>query len=114
MKDTEQIRALLLAEQKNVLERVDSLAGQIEDLTSARRGLNDDDEHDPEGVTLSSEWSMLAGLLKTARTNAEQLEAAIVRLDAGKYGSCVACGQPIPEQQLEVRPFREKCVSCAG
>ena len=33
---------------------------------AARSGASADDEHDPEGVTLSSEWSRLTGLAEAA------------------------------------------------
>ncbi|GIG53468.1 TraR/DksA family transcriptional regulator [Demequina activiva] len=82
-------------------------------VTQARRGEFDDDEHDPEGVTLSSQWSMLAGLLETARAERRRVEAAQARLADGTFGTCATCGAPIPLAQLEARPWRERCVACA-
>ncbi|MFA5607240.1 MAG: TraR/DksA C4-type zinc finger protein [Leucobacter sp.] len=80
----------------------------------ARRGESDDDEHDPEGETLSSRWSLLAGLLESAREDQRHAEAALRRLEEGSYGVCASCGEPIPDGQLEARPFRERCVPCAN
>ena len=98
--------------QERVRDRVRRLEADLDALTAARRGSSDDDEHDPEGVTLSSEWSMLTGLLESAREDARQTESALLRLADGEYGLCAACGQPIPSGQLEVRPARERCVAC--
>jgi RNA polymerase-binding transcription factor DksA len=100
-------------EQERAKTRVDKLETDLHALTRARQGESDDDEHDPEGVTLSAQWSMLAGLLESAREDARLVEDAMRRLDAGTYGICVSCSRPIPLRQLEVRPFRERCVPCA-
>jgi DnaK suppressor protein len=44
----------------------------------------------------------------------EQIEAALVRIDAGTYGSCTHCGSAIPEERLRMRPFADACVTCAS
>ena len=107
-------REALLEFQGQTRERVQNLEAKLSSLTAARRSSSDDDEHDPEGETLSSQWSMLAGLLESAREDERMAAEAIARLDAGAYGMCVGCLLPIPAAQLEVRPFRERCVACAS
>ncbi len=42
------------------------------------------------------------------------IDAALLRLDAGNYGLCVACDQPIPSQRLRALPFAVRCQPCAG
>ena len=79
MTQDERLRSLLLAQQERTRIRVERLAADLDALTSARRGESDDDEHDPEGVTLSSQWSMLAGLLESARDEDRQTEEAMAR-----------------------------------
>lgn len=93
--------------------RIAATGATLDELTHDREGSNDDDEHDPEGVTLSSEWSRLTGLAGAAASELRQVEDAIVRLDAGTYGICANCGRPIPAARLEVRPFATHCVACA-
>lgn len=93
--------------------RVASTAAALDELLRDREGSNDDDEHDPEGVTLSSEWSRLAGLADAAASELHQVDDTLARLDAGDYGICESCGTPIPTARLEVRPFATHCVSCA-
>ena len=83
------------------------------ELMRDREGSNDDDEHDPEGVTLSSEWSRLSGLAEAAQAELRQVDEALMRMDAGTYGICAHCGRPIPPERLAVRPFAEYCVACA-
>lgn len=114
MTQDEQLRGMLVEQQERTRVRVGQLEASLDTLANARRNESDDDEHDPEGVTLSSQWSMLAGLLASAREDARQTEEAIRRLEKGNYGTCVACLRPIPLGQLEARPFRERCVPCAS
>lgn len=97
----------------DALARVEAIRATLAQLTHDREGSNDDDEHDPEGVTLSSEWSRLTGLAEAAASELRQVDEAIERLDAGTYGICANCGRPIPPGRLEVRPFATHCVACA-
>ncbi|UYO96917.1 TraR/DksA C4-type zinc finger protein [Microbacterium sp. M28] len=97
----------------DALARAESAITALTQLTHDREGANDDDEHDPEGVTLSSEWSRLTGLAEAAQAELRQVEDALTRVDAGTYGVCTACGNGIPPERLEVRPFAELCVPCA-
>ncbi|NLB48138.1 MAG: molecular chaperone DnaK [Microbacteriaceae bacterium] len=101
-------------EQQRADARVRKFEDELDALTRARRSESDDDEHDPEGVPLSAEWSRITGLLESARSNAAQVEAAKERLADGSYGVCLSCGQPIPVERLEVRPFADRCVPCAS
>ncbi|MBP5802993.1 TraR/DksA C4-type zinc finger protein [Microbacterium maritypicum] len=93
--------------------RVQATAATLGELTHDRESSNDDDEHDPEGVTLSSEWSRLTGLAEAAASELHQVDDALTRVEAGTYGVCANCGRPIPAGRLEARPFAEHCVSCA-
>lgn len=114
MTPDEQRRAFLTDRLERIRARVSKLEADLDSLVRARRSESDDDEHDPEGETLSTQWSLRAGLLESARADARQAEDAMRRLDAGTYGVCVACLEPIPLGQLEARPFRERCVPCAS
>jgi DnaK suppressor protein len=38
---------------------------------------------------------------------------ALAKLDDGTYGTCDSCGEPIPPQRLEARPWALRCVRCA-
>ena len=38
--------------------------------------------------------------------------AALERLDAGRYGDCSDCGEPIGLERLRVQPSAERCVRC--
>jgi RNA polymerase-binding transcription factor DksA len=72
-----------------------------------------DDEHDPEGVTLSGEWSRAVAFADAERRELVEIDEAVARWEAGTYGVCVDCGRGIPIARLRVRPFATRCVSCA-
>ena len=50
-------------------------------------------------------------LLENSADQRAQVEAALARIDAGTYGTCVDCGQQIPDARLEVRPEAARCVA---
>jgi DnaK suppressor protein len=42
----------------------------------------------------------------------EVVEAALARLDAGTFGTCVRCGRPIAPERLEALPWAAHCIDC--
>lgn len=40
------------------------------------------------------------------------VDAALARLDAGTYGTCVTCGKPISAARLEALPAAAHCIDC--
>ena len=110
---TTDARARLEALRDRAEERVRATAAALDALTHDRESSHDDDEHDPEGVTLSSEWSRLTGIADAAASELRQADQAMARMDAGGYGVCAECGNPIPAERLDARPFAVHCVACA-
>jgi DnaK suppressor protein len=51
-------------------------------------------------------------LLERCNEAIEQVDAALSRMEAGSYGSCLACGGPIPYERLEIVPAADRCVGC--
>lgn len=41
-----------------------------------------------------------------------RIDDALMRLDAGKYGSCLECAREISEQRLRALPFAVRCQAC--
>lgn len=72
-----------------------------------------DDEHDPEGSTLSAEWSRVDALRRGAIAEIAEIDAALRRVADGTYGVCARCGRRIPDERMRVRPMAELCVACA-
>jgi RNA polymerase-binding protein DksA len=40
------------------------------------------------------------------------IEAALVRLQQGRYGSCMKCSKRIPRERLEALPYAVMCIDC--
>ena len=90
-----------------------ALTSSLDNVRSARADGTADDEHDPEGSTLTSDWSTLSGLSATVAARAGEIQRAIERLDAGLYGRCTACGSPIAPARLAALPAAQHCIDCA-
>jgi DnaK suppressor protein len=43
-----------------------------------------------------------------------EIRAAQERLDEGRYGICQGCGEAVPVERLELRPWTSLCVPCAA
>ncbi len=82
-------------------------------LLSSRSESTADDEHDPEGPTLSSEWSRLQALRSETAADIAAVDAAREHIRAGRYGTCASCDRAIGIQRLEARPTTELCIVCA-
>ncbi|QCR18815.1 TraR/DksA family transcriptional regulator [Agrococcus sp. SGAir0287] len=94
-------------------DRLTRLEQQLVELRALRRGEQDDDEHDPDGVPLSEEWSRLEGLRERAVRTLAELDRAAEAAARGEVPTCIRCGAPIPSGRLEARPQALTCVACA-
>ncbi|MEU4693848.1 TraR/DksA C4-type zinc finger protein [Actinoplanes sp. NPDC023714] len=90
-----------------------TLAASLEALFSASRDSNADDEHDPEGATIGFERAQLISLLAAARERIAEVDEALGRVEAGTYGVCERCAEPIAAERLAARPFARFCIGCA-
>ena len=88
--------------------------GQLSALLTAQRDVAADDEHDPEGPTVSLQRAEATAMLLQARRHRAEVDSALARVDDGSYGTCESCGRDIPAARLEARPFARRCVSCAA
>ena len=107
-------RELLLAEQARAGQRVAALEREFAGLAEAAGAAGTDDEHDPEGATLAFERQYVAALLEAAREQVATVDAALRRLDEGRYGVCDRCGRPIGDDRLAARPAATACIECAA
>jgi hypothetical protein len=61
------------------------------------------DDGIPDGI--------LAG---TVALELAEVDAALGRIAAGKYGTCIACGGPLGLQRLRAIPEARFCLGCSG
>jgi len=104
----------LAEEREHLLGQLASLRADFEGIVEATRAVNADDEHDPEGSTIANERSQVGAHIRQAEEHLAEVEKALARLEAGTYGTCTKCGEPIPEGRLDARPTATTCVGCAG
>ena len=92
-------------------EERDRVRGQLQTL-QAEDGSFDDGFADTSQVTAErGEMEALAGsLTETLR----DLEDALAKLDAGTYGVCETCGDPIGDARLEAMPAARFCIKHAS
>jgi RNA polymerase-binding protein DksA len=107
-------RARLDADRVATLSRLASLDRERADIVAAAQSANGDDEHDPEGATIAFEREHAAALARQARQHLADIDAALGRLDAGRYGICERCGAPIGPARLAARPAAATCITCAA
>lgn len=102
-----------IAERRNaVVERLADVERRLAEVRTAREDWTDE-EHDPEGFTLTFEWQQAEGARAAHQAELDELDLAAARVANGSYGLCTSCGLPIPHEQLQLRPARTTCVSCA-
>ena len=52
-------------------------------------------------------------LRDSERLALRHVEEAIVRLDAGTYGTCIDCGRAVATERLTAIPWARHCIDCA-
>jgi DnaK suppressor protein len=82
-------------------------------VRAARSDAAADDEHDPEGPTMTQEWSQRTAVLADARAELAEVDRALARIADGTYGVCTNCGKRIMVARLDARPTAELCIDCA-
>jgi DnaK suppressor protein len=114
--DRETASGRLGAVREETLRRIAELDREFEGIvaSAAQGSSGGDDEHDPEGATVAFERQHVAALLSQARARLAAVDAASRKLDAGTYGQCDVCGEPIGAERLAARPTALTCVRCAG
>jgi RNA polymerase-binding protein DksA len=107
-----------LAEVRTELDgQATALRGEIDRAEVASEKLKRDqstegsgDEADAGSKTFEREHEM--SLANNSRDLLVQVERALGRLDAGTYGRCEECGNPIPKARLQAFPRATLCVTC--
>ena len=90
-----------------------AVRASFDEMVSASRDSNADDEHDPEGATIAFERAQLAAVLELATADLDELDAALRRVMDGSYGTCERCGGSIAPARLQARPSARRCIECA-
>ncbi len=107
-------QSLLIARRAEILDAIGVSSEELAGIRVARSDGTADDEHDPEGSTLASDWSRITSMHADAVASLDEVDRALERIADGTFGICVVCGNPIPDARLRVRPWADRCVTCAA
>jgi len=100
----EQLRQQLLKE----LEQIEASGPRVEIAAELREPRSDRAVDAATAVELEHKLAVednLSGQLK-------MVEHALSKLEAGTYGLCDLCGQPISPERLEALPYANLCIKC--
>ncbi len=92
--------------------RADELTARSSRLGAHLRAPLEADSEEAASVLAGEE--VVEALDSSVHHELDQVTSALARLDAGTFGVCLVCSQPIPPGRLEALPTATTCRSCAG
>lgn len=108
-KQLDGLRQELEEARASLLEQVVELDAEA-DVNNWREGGFDDDPADAGSASFERETAQ--SLSNHARRQLAQIDEALRRMDAGTYGTCERCGNPIETERLEALPQATLCMDC--
>ena len=106
-------RAALLEERETYTRHASERRAEAEQLAADREpGDVQFDEESGQGDTMNVERERDLALSAQALAAVEDIDKALAKIDAGTYGICERCGQPIPKERLRALPYAALCVAC--
>lgn len=67
-----------------------------------------------EGTTEAVERLATTATARSISASIKGIDSALLKMEAGTYGRCDSCGEPIGETRLEALPASTLCVICAA
>jgi RNA polymerase-binding protein DksA len=104
--ELERIRRRLLAKQEEIL------AMYRNDLRSGQESNDSPTEDIVDRANNAYSRELSYSISDAERGMMLQIEEALGRIDAGTYGRCANCGQPIAAARLEAVPWTRHCINC--
>jgi len=71
------------------------------------------DNHLGDTATATFDRELDEGLEEGAQQTVSEIDAALVRIEDGTYGTCEICGKPIGEERLAAIPWARFCIDDA-
>ena len=97
-------RAHLTAERDRVID-------QLRELGIDRSSY---DEGFADSCQVTAERGEVEALAGSLQETLQDIDDALSKLDAGSYGKCENCGEPIAEARLDAMPMARFCIKCAS
>lgn len=112
VRDLEHYRKLLLLLKSRILGDVKMLTAEALSEASGI-GTGGYPTHPADLGTENYDQEFTLELLENNGNRLDSIEAALVRISEGEYGSCTHCGGRIAKARLDVLPDTLHCVKCA-
>ena len=105
-----------MSEYDAIIGRLKKKKGELEDrLNRVETSLRKTYAKDWQEQSIEREGDeVVEALDDSIRTELNQINAALSRVDKNVYGICAVCDDPIPVGRLEALPYTDRCVSCAS
>ena len=108
----DRFREALLEERKRVVDALEYLheenPGSIRDETDEMPL----DNHPADSATDTLDREIDYTLGENSEHVLASIDAALQRIEAGTFGTCETCGNPIGEERLEAIPYATQCIDC--
>ena len=101
------VRAQLEDERDRLRERLHELGPTADAELSFDGGFADTSQ-------VTAERGEIDALVGSLTESLHEVEDALAKVEAGTYGSCESCSQPITEARLEAKPAARLCITCAS
>lgn len=108
MKDCQEVRDHLITMLQELNERLGKITDDVKHTDSPL-----DKDFSEQAIEAEND-EVLDALGNASRLEVEMIKQAISRIDAGTYGKCQICGEPINPERLTALPFVGCCIGCAS
>lgn len=96
-----------------LLGRREGLVGQVMEAEMYSRERDSEATQDPADMAANAYTKeLLVSMSANDRRLLELIDEALVRIEAGEYGDCVHCAEPVQEKRLEAVPWARHCLRC--
>jgi DnaK suppressor protein len=106
----DEVRDLLLRKRAEIIAKVEQL-GAHDPAEVANLGFG---KRIGDATAYAVERMTDAYQARTIYQTVREIDDALRRIDAGVYGNCVECGNPIPRERLDAVPWAALCVPCSS
>jgi RNA polymerase-binding protein DksA len=110
--NTDRFRDILLLERTRVSAAIEHIhkdnSGSIEDETEEETY----DNHLADSATATLNREIDYTLEENSGHLLHAIDEALMRIEAGTFGTCGRCGKPIAEERLEAIPYANRCIDC--
>ena len=112
-KDLDLMKAKLLEERERLVADLESLEETTASTSRDASGdLSSYSSHMADMGTDAMEREKAFLFASAKRSRLDEITVAMARMDAGTFGVCESCGNPIPIRRLERMPGALLCIAC--